>query len=385
MKIRVWACIFLMVLFFGCLSPVKQSAPDANLLAVQAKCGAINATNINETYPAATDKCFWGHSLVDCARDFCYIDYALATGDPSVCEAVVPAVTYAGATGANSIGKGNCYGGVIMKSNDTTICERISDTDGRNDCSFELALIYNYTFCDKISNLSKKDYCYDATMSKGVDLDICERISDPRIKDDCYAGYNEIATYTNNSDMCDKISNLSRKDGCYKSVANGNINPGICDKIGNPGVKDDCYYRVAIKSGNSSICDEISGSGGKDDCYYEYNKIAINSGNPDMCDKISNLSRKDDCYYDYDKIAIRDYNPDMCDKISNLSRKDGCYYDYDKIAIRDYNNPDMCDKISNLSRKDGCYYGIAIDSHNSSICDNIGDSSTKSDCLLWFK
>jgi hypothetical protein len=82
---RAWVCVFLAILFFGCLSPVNNRE-------AQVKCGAITAANINQTYPAALDKCSYGPDLADCARDYCYIYYANATGDLTVCHAIVPTI-----------------------------------------------------------------------------------------------------------------------------------------------------------------------------------------------------------------------------------------------------------------------------------------------------
>jgi hypothetical protein len=270
---RAWICILLMILFFGCMSPVNQSATETNQLAAQAKCGAINDTNVNKTYPAARSECSYGPSVVDCARDFCYYDYASATDDPSVCDSVTGAIEGFGRSGPYYTSQVQCIFEVALNNNDTTVCDQMADS--KIECLWEVAVkTKNITLCNQLPNDNHRNYtCYTGIAAAYLnsvtnDLSVCNESGNNDIYTLCVlddAPMMNVTTTVCRPEFCAVVSDQF-KDKCYSDSSRLCRNPSTCNMINSSDERDQCYYYFAIDFGNSTVCNEISSSSIKDDC-----------------------------------------------------------------------------------------------------------------------
>jgi len=108
----------------------------------------------------------------------------------------------------------NCHEETTATIKDANICEKITNSDGKDECYFTLALeTKDIGLCKKVIEDVPNKMCH-AVVTNNVDK--CEEITDSADKDSCYATF---ATQTKNSDACEKIANNNIKDQCYDIVA----------------------------------------------------------------------------------------------------------------------------------------------------------------------
>lgn len=84
----------------------------------------------------------------------------------------------------------SAFGFTVNEKNPAT-CEKITETSGRDTCYNVVAVnIEDYSLCKKIGNNRQKDICFSGVANKIRDMSLCEKISDPGVKDLCYDNFN---------------------------------------------------------------------------------------------------------------------------------------------------------------------------------------------------
>ncbi len=116
----------------------------------------------------------------------CYVLFASAKGDPSICENIM-------VSSKSFYNQGNCYTKVASAMGDLSICEKIVASPGDY-----------YT----------QNECYKTVASDKGDSSICEKIVESSERNDCYL---IVAYMTEDSSICEKIVESSDRDSCYES------------------------------------------------------------------------------------------------------------------------------------------------------------------------
>ncbi len=93
------------------------------------------------------------------------------------------------------------------------ICEKLTDSDARDECYFNIAIeIKDDNLCERIIESIPKNICHAVVLSNA---NLCEEITDNDGKDICYGTY---AIQNNDSSICEKIIDGTKKDICYANV-----------------------------------------------------------------------------------------------------------------------------------------------------------------------
>lgn len=115
-----------------------------------------------------------------------------------------------------------CLVGIVPITKDVSICEMVTSPSYKDDCYIELAGSYkDASYCNMIQNTSKLAMCN--TVAKPYQTDVCESIANAVSKDRCNT---VLAAVRRNESYCNRILNESNLDGCVEgATANytGNI------------------------------------------------------------------------------------------------------------------------------------------------------------------
>lgn len=162
---------------------------------------------------------------------------AIAKQDPSQCDKIK--LAFGGALNpfdASEEGyKSSCYLLVAQGLHEVKVCEYVVDSS-KSRCvgMFDLTM-EDLKICDGIIDQSDKGMCYLQFTKQGFDSSICERIDESNRgtrssgKERCYYG---AAAYSNDISICEiKIQDNSFRNQCYKAVAIGLKDVALCDKI----------------------------------------------------------------------------------------------------------------------------------------------------------
>jgi hypothetical protein len=123
--------------------------------------------------------------------------------------------------------------------------------------------------CDNISDFGKRDTCY-LEISRGMnasDLELCGRIRDKSIGEDCY--YQLFNNTRLTIDCSLQTGNI--RDICNMAVGIGMISSQTCGRIINLDKRDNCYYGVASQKGfppelQSAFCSYILDEERRNEC-----------------------------------------------------------------------------------------------------------------------
>lgn len=257
----------------------------------------------------------------------CVSGKALSVSDASLCEKN----KY-----ANPQDRNECRIKVSQNSDDPSMCRKIEDGAGRDPEDFKYQCFANiafntknYSLCEELTNRFYKNRCYSSIGEKTNDINICNKvINGPRQFSDCIEN---IATNTNNRDLCDKVDDKNKK-GCRLNfdlnASRTSRDTAICDKIRNEGwgssQVETCISHVAAHTGNYSLCEKVTDySNYRDVCYVGASNKLTDAG---ICDKIKWNYNAYQCIAN---IAINTDNRNLCERADD-DFKELCYSDFDK-------------------------------------------------------
>jgi len=190
------------------------------------------------------------------------------------------------------------FNNIDMKNKySSEICKNITDEKQRSEC-FYYASIYqkDFNLCENVTiptnPFISRDSCYGhAGDSKSIFE--CQMIKNPKGKDICFQN---AALMKNDILYCDYISDLGKRDYCYYQANSKLDDSSICLKITEdtllPGgmlLRDKCYMETAIHKNDYTICQKMSID--SDNCLYQVSHNFNKSG----CEFIQDSKTKTDC------------------------------------------------------------------------------------------
>lgn len=179
---------------------------------------------------------------------------------------------------ADEFMKVSCYGDYAAATNDPSVCDELNP-EGKDDCIWSLYFkTKNLSYCELMTDPSP---CYYLAASELKDASYCDKIPDTESRDNCYQnlGDKDFATEA----ICEKISDAGKKGQCYKSIVEhqkGDIS--LCDKVVDEGQRtschfvyclrfegdemNGCYKDIALELNNSRPCDLIKDEAKSTEC-----------------------------------------------------------------------------------------------------------------------
>lgn len=357
------------------------------LIAVISLSGCLNSSSESSNPPVQDTL---NESLAICSnmsqndtRAGCYMEIAEGRKDDSICDQIQK----------DSDSSGKCHYFVAISSNNSVLCERISDnftqalcvamtSNSSNSTEWSLDIGQQLKKCASFKENISREICYNTLAEATRNLSICDRLL---TNDSIRSCYKDVAGRTLDVFICEKLESEGERwlaDGCYSEVGVGLHKLSLCDKISDHDVKIYCYKEIGIYYNDSSICDQIlmggTESGGirtaKDECYRE---VGINTKDISICDKSKTF--RGGCYMEVG-AAIR--NLTLCDyagTMGDIWYRNECYME---IAIRS-RNVSLCNMIINDTwvTQSICYDKVAALTQNISICDYSPNDVHNDECL----
>ncbi|MFH1402961.1 MAG: hypothetical protein ABIH11_01670 [Candidatus Altiarchaeota archaeon] len=162
-------------------------------------------------------------------RDICYDKMAYDLLDASYCMEI-----------RHQGKKDECLLVIAATLNDSSICGGISNAPGQTWCYGSIAIIMNDPGgCANIQEDKWHNWCM-ATVT--LNASICSQVTDPVWHDICF---HWVAVYSNNSMLCEnQIRNQTAKDECLHEVNKNLKNPALCERITDPKLRDSCSEYV---------------------------------------------------------------------------------------------------------------------------------------------
>lgn len=226
-----------------------------------------------------------------------------------------------------------------------------------------------------------------------VDTSQCDNLDSSDIEGK-FSCYNRLALETLNSDVCDKLMELSEQDfspyrnSCKIMViaASNSTDMQQCEQFLDTHLQASCYFHTVVASQNPSLCKKAAWAAPENDedsadsCI---SSIAIQQKDMNICKQINQylaevypqqseqekIYRIDWCLLGY---ALHTKDPTVCELIS--VSKDACYR---QMAVI-FKDETYCMKLSKeimsnnpLIARDSCFEEIATLKRNKQICDNI--------------
>lgn len=251
---------------------------------------------------------------------------AYRSGDIKVCEKIT-----------NHDRKISCINNVIagnaIKTKNIALCDQITVEEEKIWCrnplySYEAVSTNNIDLCNKIiGNDSFKDGCISkVTMNQIVQnntgtlsVDMCKNITDEFWKNNCVKELSAKNTYeayqkaksASTLDACDSVNDNSLRNICRDKIlfldAQENNNISLCEKISDVNKKQRCVEIVSNKLDES------------------IRKNAVVSGKIEMCSNIKNSNTKQICVDEvYYKQALETKNKNICEKIQSAQKQSKC-------------------------------------------------------------
>ena len=118
--------------------------------------------------------------------------------------------------------------------------------------------------CDQIINLDWKDSCYHLIAQSQQNSEICKKISNQTIMQDCAINIDYIFYYDEENNFQnrlatekEKIENRERFKEVWTAVALVEGNESLCEKIDSEGLKYGCYTIMAQSKQDPLLCNKI--------------------------------------------------------------------------------------------------------------------------------
>ena len=199
------------------------------------------------------------------------------------------------------------------------------------------------------------------------DISMCEKISNIEKKEECICG---VAMETHNSDLCDGLTakinvadtligtlshleseDMKFRDLCFSSIAKEKLDYTLCEKMDDGWMKDYCFSDVAKLTQNNELCNKITGEFEKEECSRIVSELE--SG---YCENLTVGSERDLCIW---RRATLSNNLSDCKNINKIEgmfdSRDSCYR---SIAVRT-NDPKTCEHITNKKVRERCLSSVS--------------------------
>lgn len=216
-------------------------------------------------------------------RDDCFQYFANLTSNASICNRISFNYTR--------------YLCLTRITGDYSLCNQLSDYLEKDSCFGIFASEHNApNLCLNVSTHLYQDRCYTDIAVKSNDASICSRMTCYECitdREDCYF---KVANLTLDSSICGRITDLLKQDLCYLNIAKVSSNPSYCSPIQNNYRRNSCYSSLIYgQSYAPSTCANITYSNWKDECYQ---KIAVSSKNSTLCQNIADQFVRSNCIKD---------------------------------------------------------------------------------------
>ena len=207
--------------------------------------------------------------------------------------------------GAQVSARDLCLRGVATKGINIKVCDKISDIRIVQQCK---ELLSQAIDCS-ISNYT--DACYVQQATSELKVDKCEKIDSPSIQKICKDQVNSFsAVYTNSMIDCNLVEDISLKNNCIKELAILNNDNGLCTQT-SENYQNTCYLTFALGRSDLESCNNIIPRGKitklqaeqeRDQCFI---LLALGRTMGDIpCKYVMNQERKESCIKE-----LRDTNP----------------------------------------------------------------------------
>ncbi|GEM_PF-1764028 len=117
----------------------------------------------------------------------------------------------------------------------------------------------NVSICDNFPSGDQRDFCIEKIAQEKKDSSLCALMTGIR-KENCYSWF----------DQCEKVSDVSRRDGCYEHVSINQYKENLCAKISTEHGRDICYRNVAPHRNDQGLCALIKTFYLRDECNYYF-------------------------------------------------------------------------------------------------------------------
>ena len=182
-------------------------------------------------------------------RNDCFLDLAVNYDSPELCKEIE------GRYGVAS--KDRCLAFIARDRKDPSLCEE-------SGC---FIILYDLTLDSSLCEYAgeNQDFCYYKVARNEKELDFCLNLTEKN-KQECIIG---IAEVTQNSSLCEMISDKYRMFGCYITVVMRNGDVGACENIEKnvPSWYGSCISHAGNVLKDKGVCDRIEDEYSRERCY----------------------------------------------------------------------------------------------------------------------
>lgn len=116
--------------------------------------------------------------------------------------------------------------------------------------------------CNNLETQAQKDDCFNKNGIAQGNSGECIKIQDKPLRDSCIVA----VAQKNLGNICEKQTDIAKKDFCYADLAGSKKDPTICENVQTLESKDKCYTSLALLLKDKSVCENIQNTKNKDDC-----------------------------------------------------------------------------------------------------------------------
>lgn len=281
-------------------------------------CGCLNQDVTDPKCDALTDQ-----SLMD----GCYQEDGIITNDPRYCEKI-----------SGSDFRDRCFFQIAVDRSWPGLCRNVAKENDENHCYAVTS--GNDSFCAKVDLTDRRDKCYyDVGLRKH--LSSCARINDSFLRDNCVVRY---VYDTGNLSACEKVESTGRKEKCYYTLAErgDRSDPAACDNIPVKEYKDDCYIMIVENTRDKALCEKIDSKDTRNYCF------GLTNTDPSYCERIVSGNLSEDCFFQLSKIIPESID---CTRMNDTDNRDFCYSSQAEYA----NDSSACSMIVDENIMNLCY------------------------------
>jgi hypothetical protein len=167
--------------------------------------------------------------------------------------------------------KDSCFEVYAMEHNSSDICMNVSSQLYQDKCFTDVAVSTgNASTCSRMTCyacISDRESCYTQVANATFNTSICSMITVLMNRDLCYL---TVAKTSSDPSACNQMQSSYSRDTCYYSIIyNQTYNLAACAVITYQPWQDECYTEFAVKSNNSAICQKVSDPLTKSQCIQE--------------------------------------------------------------------------------------------------------------------
>lgn len=256
-------------------------------------------------------------------------------------------------------------------------CEALRQFEGADvRCLGDFAAEYgDRFFCGEVSAAARQD-CIGRVAQATADVGLCDQVSAPELKRDCYFR----AAIAADPASCQMIGDVSARKACIaiaKSDASG------CEDIAEPAARHACFHRLAVKTANPELCEDLRnrelGEVYQHALFACWKDVAVATRRLEDCDRIPHESVRINtsgwnAYRECrDKVGIRQSGAECRDGPVDLTCRGKT------AAAR--NDRTVCEGLRSYTDMDLCALTFAFRKNDGFTCGKIRDERLKEACL----